>query len=147
MLYLLPQLLCNFYIFVMRKSFKTQSTFSWIGVALMVSSCSILPRSWTRKTHVDSKDLRSENPVHQVKAIRTIVENHENSQIPDLLNIMVEGEPTVREYAYWGITQLSGPNPISRTGPQYHSYDSLEERQSAVEDLRKYLDIQGQPQP
>ena len=135
----------------MRKIIEARITILFLVATFVLSSCSALPRSWTRKTHFGSGDLLSENPLHQVRAIQAVVENQDKSQIPALLKLMIEGEPSVRENAYWGTTQLTGlTKPPGDETSEYHSYDSIEERRGAVDSWRKYCESQskqGQANP
>jgi len=119
----------------------------YLGVSFLLSSCSALPRSWTRKTHFESADLLSENPVYQVQAIRAAVDSRDQAQLPVLLQLMLEGEPSVRENAYWGMTQLTGLNSPPGSPIEYHSYDSGEERRVAVHSWRSYLNSRSQQPP
>lgn len=135
----------------MRKIFLDMRILTSLLLATFIlSACSALPRSWTRRSHFGADDLLSENPVYQIQAIRAVVEEQDQSQIPILLKIMIDGEASVRENAFWGLTQLTGlrkpasylnsPSDGNQAStpekaapvPRYHSYDSLEERRAAV---------------
>ncbi|MEO5970944.1 MAG: HEAT repeat domain-containing protein [Bdellovibrionia bacterium] len=129
----------------MMKAIKGRITVVCVIASYILSSCSLLPRSWTRKTRFDNEDLLSENPVHQVRAIRAVVEKHDQSQIPTLFKLMIEGEPTVRENACWATTELMGNKKQAGEMSEYHSYDSLEERKASVKSWTKYWETQQGP--
>lgn len=109
-----------------------------IVFVFFLTACSILPRNWRRKSHFPPQELRSEDPVHQIRAIHEVVENHDLKQVPILFDLMLIDEPSVRNHAYWGVTQLTGLEKPENTKLMYHYYDQLEERKKAVETWRSY---------
>lgn len=111
---------------------------SVLTLCIVLISCSALPRSWRRKNHFPPEYLRSENPVEQVKAIHELVENSDKQHMPQLFDLMLNEEPSVRNHAFWGVTQLTGVEKPINTNIMYHYYDSVAEREKAVESWREY---------
>jgi hypothetical protein len=109
-----------------------------LGMSVLLLSCSILPRSWTRKTHYSAADLHSENPVIQIKAIHEAVTEKDLTQVLELIQLMLHEEPSVRSQAYWGVTQLTGLQRPSPDGAEYHYYDPKEDRARVVQDWIAY---------
>lgn len=118
--------------------------FSVVAGAISVS-CSVLPRNWTRRTQFSTQDLYSENPVIQVKAIHQIVERKDQTAVPELIQLMLHEEPSIRNQAYWGVTQLTGLEKPSPEAVEYHAYDSLEERKKSVQAWAEFWSKRGTP--
>ena len=117
---------------------RLRTTILLVLLSALLVSCSILPRSWRRKEHFPPDYLQSENPVEQVKAIHQIVDEKNLQYVGSLIDLMMSEEPSVRNHAYWGVTELTGKIKPDSSEVVYHYYDTKEARQKSVESWRDY---------
>ena len=121
-------------------------TFAFVLLVLSVlltMSCSVLPRSWTRQSSFGIKDLHSDNPITQVKAIQGVKNRGEKKAVPDLIQLLKDDDPSVRDNAYLALVRITGLEKPNFDSPDYHFFDSAPERNKAADAWSIYWDRQA----
>ena len=116
-------------------------------LACALMACSMLPRKWTRQTRFGSDDLNVDNPVVKIHAIHQIVDRKDLETIPKLIDLMADDDTSVRDNAYWGVTQLAGRDRPTPETPVFHHYDSPELRAEIVSGWKRWDELRRAAQP
>lgn len=71
----------------------------------------MLPQSWTRQTKFSSEDLRSENPIIKIKALRQFVKHNRLKEIPYIINMLQNNDDeAVANQANWALKEFAKNN-------------------------------------
>jgi hypothetical protein len=110
------------------------------ALLVALASCSILPRSWTRRTELGAADLQVDNPVVKIRALHQLVGRHDGASLPRIIELMGDEDASVRGNAYWAVTQLTGLEQPTPETPEFNPFDPPEARERIIGDWRHWLE-------
>lgn len=92
----------------------------------------MLPNSWTKQTTFTRHDLKSEDPIVKVRAIQYLSRQKNQTVIPELIKLLRDDDPTIRDQAYAALEHLSDGKQIPGDHPEFRAYDSPDIRNQAI---------------